>query len=112
MRNEAARNGAGVGWFKGPRTLPLVLALLSDKRLTDGCDVSRVLAVCVKTMKEMMDVPENTPVYPESGEFWFGTRADKRGNSGDTRSPDKTVGSTNAYRRAVKLTRSSCDTKH
>src|SRR5215467_7009300 len=26
---DAAWNGAGAGWFKGPRTLPLILALLS-----------------------------------------------------------------------------------
>src|SRR5215472_1674592 len=39
---EPAWNGAGVGWFKGPRTLPLILALLSDKKLTEGRDVARV----------------------------------------------------------------------
>ena len=39
---ESAWNGAGVGWFKGPRTLPLILALLADKKLTAGRDVSRV----------------------------------------------------------------------
>ncbi|SRR5260370_3004631 len=39
---KAAWNGTGSGWFKGPRTLPLILALLSDKKLTGGRDVSRV----------------------------------------------------------------------
>ncbi len=39
---EFAWNGAGVGWFKGPRTLPLILAFLADKKLTAGRDVSRV----------------------------------------------------------------------
>jgi hypothetical protein len=39
---ESAWNGAGIGWFKGPRTLPLILALLADKKLTAGRDVSRV----------------------------------------------------------------------
>jgi hypothetical protein len=39
---DAAWNGAGNGWFKGPRTLPLILALLSDKKLTAGRDISRV----------------------------------------------------------------------
>ena len=39
---HAAWNGAGAGWFKGPRTLPLILALLSDKTLTAGRDVARV----------------------------------------------------------------------
>jgi len=38
----AAWNGAGAGWFKGPRTLPLILALLSDKNLTAGRDIARV----------------------------------------------------------------------
>ena len=37
-----AWNGTGSGWFKGPRTLPLILALLSSKTLTGGRDVSRV----------------------------------------------------------------------
>ncbi len=39
---DAAWNGAGSGWFKGPRTLPLILALLSQKELTGGRDISRV----------------------------------------------------------------------
>jgi hypothetical protein len=39
---DEAWNGAGAGWFKGPRTLPLILALLSDKNLTAGRDISRV----------------------------------------------------------------------
>lgn len=39
---DAAWNGAGAGWFKGPRTLPLILALLSDKALTEGRDIARV----------------------------------------------------------------------
>lgn len=39
---DAAWNGTGSGWFKGPRTLPLILALLSQKGLTAGRDVSRV----------------------------------------------------------------------
>ena len=41
-RAESAWNGTGSGWFKGPRTLPLILALLSSKTLTGGRDVSRV----------------------------------------------------------------------
>ena len=41
-KRDSAWNGTANGWFKGPRTLPLILALLSDKRLTDGRDVSRV----------------------------------------------------------------------
>jgi len=32
----------GSGWFKGPRTLPLILAFLSDEKLTAGRDTSRV----------------------------------------------------------------------
>jgi hypothetical protein len=39
---EHAWDGSGSGWFKGPRTLPLVLALLTQKGLTGGHDVSRV----------------------------------------------------------------------
>jgi hypothetical protein len=39
---DAAWSGAGVGWFKGPRTLPLVLVLLSDKTLTAGRDIAGV----------------------------------------------------------------------
>jgi hypothetical protein len=39
---DAAWNGTGSGWFKGPRTLPLILALLSQKELTGGRDISRV----------------------------------------------------------------------
>lgn len=39
---DAAWNGAGMGWFKGPRTLPLILALLSDKNLTAGRDIAGV----------------------------------------------------------------------
>jgi hypothetical protein len=35
-------NGTGSGWFKAPRTLPLILGLLSNKELTAGRDVSRV----------------------------------------------------------------------
>ncbi len=35
-------NGTGSGWFKSPRTLPLILALLSRRELTSGRDVSRV----------------------------------------------------------------------
>lgn len=34
--------GTGSGWFKAPRTLPLILALLSHKQMTAGRDVSRV----------------------------------------------------------------------
>jgi len=41
-QNESTWNGTGSGWFKGPRTLPLILALLSSKALTGGRDVSRV----------------------------------------------------------------------
>src|SRR5882724_8266680 len=41
-KKDSAWNGTANGWFKAPRTLPLVLALLTDKRLTDGRDVSRV----------------------------------------------------------------------
>ena len=40
-KKESAWNGTANGWFKAPRTLPFVLALLSDKGLTDGRDVSR-----------------------------------------------------------------------
>src|SRR5437870_5052588 len=40
--DEVAWSGTGNGWFKGPRTLPLVLSLLSRKDLTAGRDVSRV----------------------------------------------------------------------
>lgn len=40
--NDEAWNGTGSGWFKGPRTLPLVLALLSEKALNGGRDLSRV----------------------------------------------------------------------
>lgn len=40
--DQAAWNGMGSGWFKGPRTLPLILGLLSNKGLTEGRDVSRV----------------------------------------------------------------------
>jgi hypothetical protein len=39
---DAAWSGAGVGWFKGPRTLPLILALLADKNLTAGRDIAGV----------------------------------------------------------------------
>ena len=35
-------NGTGSGWFKAPRTLPLILALLSHRQLTGGRDVARV----------------------------------------------------------------------
>lgn len=38
----SAWDGTGSGWFKSPRTLPLILTLLSSKKLTDGRDVSRV----------------------------------------------------------------------
>jgi hypothetical protein len=34
--------GTGSGWFKAPRTLPLILALLSLRQLTGGRDVARV----------------------------------------------------------------------
>ncbi len=40
--NEEAWNGTGNGWFRGPRTVPLILVLLSQKELTAGHDVSRV----------------------------------------------------------------------
>jgi hypothetical protein len=40
--NDTEWNGSGSGWFKAPRTLPLLLALLSRKELTAGRDVSRV----------------------------------------------------------------------
>lgn len=40
--NEEAWNGTGSGWFRGPRTVPLILVLLSHKELTAGHDVSRV----------------------------------------------------------------------
>ncbi len=39
---DSAWNGTSNGWFKGPRTLPLILSLLSDRKLTNGRDVSRV----------------------------------------------------------------------
>ena len=35
-------NGSGSGWFKAPRTLPLILALLAEKTLTGGRGVARV----------------------------------------------------------------------
>src|SRR5579862_4450081 len=35
-------DGSANGWFKGPRTLPLILALLSQKELNGGRDISRV----------------------------------------------------------------------
>lgn len=41
-RKDEAWTGMGNGWFKGPRTLPLILALLSQKELTAGRDISRV----------------------------------------------------------------------
>jgi hypothetical protein len=40
--NEPGWDGMGNGWFKSPRTLPLILALLSAKELTGGRDISRV----------------------------------------------------------------------
>jgi|GEM_PF-1361526 hypothetical protein len=39
---EQEWDGMGNGWFKSPRTLPLILALLSEKELTEGRDISRV----------------------------------------------------------------------
>lgn len=39
---HSAWDGTGSGWFKSPRTLPLILTLLSSKKLTGGRDVSRV----------------------------------------------------------------------
>lgn len=41
-KNEESFNGTGSGWFKAPRTLPLILALLSQKQLTGGRDIARV----------------------------------------------------------------------
>jgi hypothetical protein len=41
-KDEESFSGAGSGWFKAPRTTPLILALLTEKRLTEGRDVSRV----------------------------------------------------------------------
>jgi hypothetical protein len=41
-KNEDAFNGSGSGWFKAPRTLPLILTLLSQRELTGGRDVARV----------------------------------------------------------------------
>lgn len=41
-KQEESWNGTGSGWFKAPRTLPLILALLSQKQLTGGRDVARV----------------------------------------------------------------------
>ena len=49
---DSAWDGMANGWFKAPRTLPLILALLSDKRLTDGRDVSRVF---LELMSRHMD---------------------------------------------------------
>jgi hypothetical protein len=40
--HEQEWDGMGNGWFKSPRTLPLILALLSEKELTAGRDVARV----------------------------------------------------------------------
>src|SRR5437660_6933900 len=39
---EPGWDGMGNGWFKSPRTLPLILALLAEKELTMGRDISRV----------------------------------------------------------------------
>lgn len=39
---DEAWDGTGNGWFRGPRTVPLILVLLSQKTLTAGHDVSRV----------------------------------------------------------------------
>lgn len=39
---EKAWSGTGSGWFKAPRTLPLLLGLLAEKTLTNGRDISRV----------------------------------------------------------------------
>jgi hypothetical protein len=39
---DAAWTGTGNGWFRGPRTLPLILGLLSQKDLTGGRDVASV----------------------------------------------------------------------
>jgi hypothetical protein len=41
-KDDESWNGTGSGWFKAPRTLPLILALLSQRQLTGGRDVSRV----------------------------------------------------------------------
>jgi hypothetical protein len=41
-KDDESFNGTGSGWFKAPRTLPLILALLSEKQLTGGRDVARV----------------------------------------------------------------------
>jgi hypothetical protein len=41
--NEDAWTGEGErGWFRAPRTLPLILALLSSKELSGNCDPSSV----------------------------------------------------------------------
>ncbi|HEV2991788.1 MAG TPA: hypothetical protein VG759_25355 [Candidatus Angelobacter sp.] len=40
--DEQEWDGMGNGWFKSPRTLPLLLALLSSKDLTSGRDISKV----------------------------------------------------------------------
>ena len=39
---DAAWTGTGNGWFRGPRTLPLIFGLLSQKQLTGGRDVAGV----------------------------------------------------------------------
>jgi hypothetical protein len=39
---DAAWTGSGNGWFRAPRTLPLILGLLSEKELTGGRDVTPV----------------------------------------------------------------------
>jgi hypothetical protein len=41
-RREIAWDGSGSGWFKAPRTLPLLLTLLAERNLTSGLDISRV----------------------------------------------------------------------
>ncbi|MFL6439333.1 MAG: hypothetical protein ACJ71Q_17285 [Terriglobales bacterium] len=41
-KRDASWDGTANGWFKGPRTLPLILALLSQKQLSAGRDLSRV----------------------------------------------------------------------
>jgi len=41
-KHDESFNGSGSGWFKAPRTLPLILAVLSQRQLTGGRDVARV----------------------------------------------------------------------
>jgi len=49
----------GNGWFKSPRTLPLILALLFAKELTAGRDISRVYLELLESWGQA----ERSPVF-------------------------------------------------